>query len=115
MGIGAGIAFPALFGVAMSDATPSDAGLISGLINTTAQVGGALGLAVLATLSSSRSTSLLDDGKAENVALNSGYNLAYAIAAGCVVVGVAIGITMLKPKGHVRQEAEGHEMALAQD
>ena len=54
-GIGAGVCFPALMTLAMSGATPSDAGLASGLVNTTAQVGGALGLAVLATLSASHS------------------------------------------------------------
>ena len=57
LGIGAGVCFPALMTLAMSGATPSDAGLASGLVNTTAQVGGALGLAVLATLSTSHSDS----------------------------------------------------------
>ena len=59
LGVGAGVFFPALMTIAMSSATPSDAGLASGLVNTTAQVGGALGLAVLATLSTSRSEDLL--------------------------------------------------------
>ena len=59
LGTGAGLAFPALMTLAMSGATPSDAGLASGLVNTTAQVGGALGLAVLATLSTTRSEDLL--------------------------------------------------------
>ena len=59
LGTGAGLCFPALMTLAMSGATPSDAGLASGLINTTAQVGGALGLAVLATLSTSRSEELI--------------------------------------------------------
>ena len=49
-GVGAGLSFPALMTLAMSGASPSDAGLASGLVNTTQQVGGALGLAVLATL-----------------------------------------------------------------
>ena len=57
LGIGAGLAFPALMTLAMSGVTPSDAGLASGLVNTTAQVGGALGLAVLATLASTRTVS----------------------------------------------------------
>ena len=64
LGIGAGIAFPALMNVAMSGATPQDAGLASGLVNTTAQVGGALGLAVLATLSDSRTSTLSTPGRA---------------------------------------------------
>ena len=59
LGAGAGMAFPALMTLAMSGATQSDAGLASGLVNTTVQVGGALGLAVLATLSATRSEDLV--------------------------------------------------------
>ena len=55
LGFGAGVCFPALMTLAMSGATPEDAGLASGLVNTTTQVGGAIGLAVLATLSTERS------------------------------------------------------------
>jgi EmrB/QacA subfamily drug resistance transporter len=82
LGTGAGLCFPALMTLAMSGATPSDAGLASGLINTTAQVGGALGLAVLATLSASRSDALIADGEATAQALTSGYHLAFWIGAG---------------------------------
>ena len=64
IGIGVAVCFPALMTLAMSGATPEDAGLASGLINTTAQVGGALGLAVLATVSASRTDSLIDEGEA---------------------------------------------------
>ena len=63
LGIGAGLAFPALMTLAMSGATPSDAGLASGLVNTTVQVGGAIGLAVLATLATERTDGLLADGE----------------------------------------------------
>src|SRR5262249_62179923 len=59
MGTGAGLCFPALMTLAMSSATPQDAGLASGLVNTTAQIGGALGLAVLATLSASPTSALI--------------------------------------------------------
>src|SRR5215212_1043796 len=90
LGIGAGLCFPALMTLAMSGATPSDAGLASGLINTTAQVGGALGLAVLATLSASRSDQLIADGESAAAALTSGYHLAFGIGAGLVVVAIAI-------------------------
>ena len=62
LGTGVGICFPALMTLAMSGATPEDAGLASGLVNTTAQVGGALGLAVLATLSASRTDTLTGAG-----------------------------------------------------
>ena len=67
LGVGAGIAFPALVTLAMSGATASDSGLASGLVNTTQQVGGALGLAVLATLSTSRTNHLLADGQERGV------------------------------------------------
>ncbi len=59
LGVGAGLVFPALMTLAMSGATPEDSGLRLGLVNTTQQVGGALGLAVLATLSTTRTGSLL--------------------------------------------------------
>ena len=59
MGIGAGLAFPSLMTLAMSAATAEDSGLASGLVNTTQQVGGALGLAVLATLSTTHTNTLL--------------------------------------------------------
>ena len=62
MGIGAGLAFPSLMTLAMSTATPEDSGLVSGLVNTSQQVGGALGLSVLATLASTRATSLQHAG-----------------------------------------------------
>ena len=59
LGLGAGACFPALVGLAMSGVKTHQAGLASGLVNTTAQVGGALGLAVLATLSTTRTAQLV--------------------------------------------------------
>ena len=73
LGMGAGLAFTPLMTLAMSGATPSDSGVVSGLVNTTQQVGGALGLAVLATLAASHSDSKLADGATEAAALTSGY------------------------------------------
>jgi EmrB/QacA subfamily drug resistance transporter len=89
LGVGAGVCFPALMNVAMSGASPQDAGLASGLINTTAQVGGALGLAVLATLSASRSQHLLAQGHPTAAALTGGYHLAFWIAAGLTAAAIA--------------------------
>jgi hypothetical protein len=66
------------------------------LINTTAQVGGALGLAVLATLSASRSDQLIGDGESAAAALTSGYHLAFGIGAGLVVVAIAVALTVLQ-------------------
>jgi EmrB/QacA subfamily drug resistance transporter len=90
LGIGAGVCFPALMNVAMSGATPQDAGLASGLVNTTAQVGGALGLAVLATLSASRSKHLTAAGHSSASALTGGYHLAFWIAAALVAGAIAV-------------------------
>jgi MFS family permease len=96
MGAGAGLAFPALMTVAMAGATPADAGLASRLVNTTAQVGGALGLAVLATVSAGRTSALAARGEGAAAALTGGYHLAFWIAAGLVAVGIAVGGTVLR-------------------
>jgi predicted MFS family arabinose efflux permease len=113
LGFGAGLAFPALMTLAMSGATPEDAGLVSGLINTTAQVGGALGLAVLATLSTSRSDTLVKQGKSAADALTGGYHLAFWIAAALVVAAIVVAATVLKPSPQPEAATElgGHEPA----
>jgi EmrB/QacA subfamily drug resistance transporter len=98
MGIGIGICFPALMTIAMSGATRADAGLASGLVNTTAQVGGAVGLAVLATLSTSRSDSLEAAGHSTASALTSGYHLAFWIAAGLVVAAIGVAALVIQPE-----------------
>ncbi|HEX3509494.1 MAG TPA: MFS transporter [Solirubrobacteraceae bacterium] len=105
LGVGAGMSFPALMNVAMSGATPQDAGLASGLVNTTAQVGGALGLALLATISSSHSNHLLHTGHSTAASLTGGYHVAFWIAAAlagaalAVVVGVLGGERAPAPAG----------------
>jgi hypothetical protein len=83
--------------LAMSGATPENAGLASGLVNTTAQVGAALGLAVLATLSAARTTALTSLGAGAKAALTGGYHLAFCVAAGLVAVSVAIAVFVLQP------------------
>jgi EmrB/QacA subfamily drug resistance transporter len=97
LGIGAGLAFPSLMTLAMSGVTAEDAGLASGLVNTTAQVGSALGLAVLATLSASRTGTLVAQGHGEKAALVGGYHLAFWVAAGLVGAAVVIARTVLRP------------------
>ena len=106
LGTGAGVSFPALMTLAMSGATPSDAGLASGLVNTTAQIGAALGLAVLATLSASRSDALIADGEPTDVALTSGYHLAFWIAAGLVLVAIVVVLTVLRPEPRAAADRE---------
>jgi MFS family permease len=99
LGLGAGLAFPSLMTLAMSGATQSDSGLASGLVNTSVQVGGAIGLAVLATLATERTDGLLADGESTAAALNSGYHLAYLIGAALVAVAVVVAVTALRSKG----------------
>jgi predicted MFS family arabinose efflux permease len=96
LGLGAGLAFPSLMTLAMSGATPSDSGLASGLVNTSVQVGGAIGLAVLATLATERTDGLLADGESAASALNSGYHLAYLIGAALVLVAIIVAVVALR-------------------
>jgi EmrB/QacA subfamily drug resistance transporter len=96
IGIGMGLSFPALMTLAMSGASHDDAGLASGLVNTTAQVGGALGLAVLATTSTSYTTSLLASGVGRLEALTSGFHLAFWISSGLVAVALALAVFVLR-------------------
>ena len=97
LGVGAGMAFPALTILAMSGATPQDAGVASGVLNTTTQVGGALGLAILATLSIDRAGQLTAEGHANAVALSGGYHLTWAIGAGILLVTTVLAFTLLRP------------------
>jgi EmrB/QacA subfamily drug resistance transporter len=96
LGAGAGLSFPALMTLAMSGATPSDAGLASGLVNTTVQVGGAVGLAVLATLATSRTEGLRADGESVAAALNGGYHLAYLVGAALTAVAIVVALVALR-------------------
>jgi EmrB/QacA subfamily drug resistance transporter len=97
MGCGVGVSFAALMTLAMSDAAPSEAGLASGLVNTTAQVGGALGLAVLATLSATRTSHLLSSGVSAHAALTGGYHLGFIVGAALVVAALVVAVVVLRP------------------
>jgi MFS family permease len=96
IGIGAGLSFPSVMTLAMSGVRPEEAGLASGLVNTTLQVGGAIGLAVLATLSTSRTTDLVNSGEGTHAALTSGYRLAFLIGAVLVAVGIAVALLVIR-------------------
>jgi EmrB/QacA subfamily drug resistance transporter len=96
LGIGAGLVFPSLATLAMSSATESDSGLASGLLNTTAQVGGALGLAVLATLAASHTESLRALGESAPDALTGGFRMVFGISAVLVVAALVIGVIVLR-------------------
>ncbi|MFJ8827360.1 MFS transporter [Streptomyces sp. NPDC102467] len=90
---GGGLVLPALAGLGMSAAGEEDAGLASGLFNTTQQIGMALGVAVLSTLAASRTDSLLADGSSRAVALTDGYRLAFAV--GAALIGAAFVVALL--------------------
>jgi EmrB/QacA subfamily drug resistance transporter len=109
LGVGAGLSFPSLMTLAMSGATRSDSGLASGLVNTSLQVGGALGLAVLATLSTTRTDNLLGDGESRAAALTGGYHLAFVVAASLVAVAIVVATTVLQSAPAIAHEAELEE------
>ncbi len=109
VGLGVGTAFPALMTMAMSGATREDSGLASGLVNTSMQVGGAIGLAMLATLAAQRTGSQTAAGASHLAALNSGYHLAYLVGAALVAVAVVIAVAVLRPVEMPSPEASAAE------
>jgi EmrB/QacA subfamily drug resistance transporter len=109
IGAGVGSSFPALMTLSMSGATQSDAGLASGLVNTTMQVGAAVGLAVLATISATRTEHLAENGDSTAAALTGGYRLAFLIGAALVVAAIAVAVTVLQPERRAKEEIEERE------
>jgi MFS family permease len=117
IGLGAGLGFPSLMILAMSGTTQSDSGLASGLVNTSVQVGGAIGLAVLATLATERTSHLVAGGEPAAAALNSGYHLAYLTGAGLVLVAIVVALRFLRarvPEGAAEPEPVPEAPAEAQ-
>ncbi|MDX3229516.1 MFS transporter [Streptomyces sp. ME19-01-6] len=108
---GFGLALPALTTLGMSGAKEDDAGLASGLFNTTQQIGMSLGVAVLSTLAASRSDGLLAQGKSQAEALTGGYHLAFTVGTGLLVATFVVAFTVLtppapKPTAAVRKNAD---------
>ncbi len=97
IGLGLGLAFMPLLGIAMADMPAADAGLGSGIVNVSQQISGALGLAVLGTIATSHTKSLLAGGHGAIASLVSGYHLAFLVGAGCVVVGIGLALVLLAP------------------
>jgi EmrB/QacA subfamily drug resistance transporter len=106
IGLGAGLAFPSLMMLAMSGATPEDSGLASGLVNTSVQVGGAIGLAVLATLASERTDTATSQGDSLAAALNSGYHLAYLVGAALVGAAIVVALKAFRTEGEATVATE---------
>jgi EmrB/QacA subfamily drug resistance transporter len=96
LGLGAGIAFNPVLLAAMSDVAPEESGLASGVVNTAFMMGGALGLAVLASLAASRSDSLRGDGHGPLDALVGGHHVAFLVGAIFAVAAAAIGAGLLR-------------------
>jgi EmrB/QacA subfamily drug resistance transporter len=106
IGVGLGFAFVPVSIAALSGASGKEAGLASGLINTNQQIGGALGLAILISISTTRSDNLIEDGVAEVNALTDGYSLAFWVAAGFAILGVIVTLLALKREELVMEHAE---------
>ncbi|WP_155371147.1 MFS transporter [Catellatospora vulcania] len=111
---GFGLALPALTTLGMSGAGPDDAGLASGLFNTTQQIGMAVGVAVLSTLAAGRTGQALADGASQAAALTGGYRLAYTVGAGLMVVAFAVAYALLRrPRPTTQPQSEHQAMPAA--
>src|SRR5262245_60576527 len=108
LGIGEGIAFNPVLLAAMGDVKPSDSGLASGIVNTSFMMGGALGLALLASLAAARTEALTAAGASSISALNGGYHLAFLVGAVCAGVAGLLGGALIRP---ARQSAAPVERA----
>jgi EmrB/QacA subfamily drug resistance transporter len=114
LGLGAGMAFNPVLLAAMSDVEPTEAGLASGVVNTSFMMGGALGLAVLASLAASRSDTLLAAGESEAAALTGGYHVAFFVGALFAIAAAAIGGLLLRQGAYAAQQAEHEPQAAAE-
>jgi EmrB/QacA subfamily drug resistance transporter len=107
LGLGAGMAFNPVLLAAMSDVEPTEAGLASGLVNTSFMMGGALGLAVLASLAAARSDALLADGESQRTALTGGYHVAFFLGAIFAAAAAALGAFLLRARTPEAARARG--------
>jgi MFS family permease len=111
LGIGAGMAFNPVLLAAMSDVAPEEAGLASGLVNTSFMMGGALGLAVLASLAASRTDTLLASGEGRLEALTGGYRVAFVVGAVFAIGAAVIGAVFLRA-GAAQEAVHGEREGL---
>jgi len=111
LGCGAGMAFNPMLLAAMSDVPPEESGLASGVVNTAFMMGGALGLAVLASIADRRTVTLVDSGESLVSALNGGYHVAFVAGAAFAAAGAALGAVLLRTRlqapAHHGEEAIG--------
>ena len=97
-GLGLGFAFVPVTIAAMSGSSPEEAGLASGLINTSQQIGGALGLAILASIANSSTSSALGSGSDKAVALTTGFSDAFTVGAGFAVAGALLAAVLISSR-----------------
>jgi EmrB/QacA subfamily drug resistance transporter len=109
LGLGAGMAFNPVLLAAMGDVRQEEAGLASGVVNTAFMMGGALGLAVLASLAASRTDTLAASGSGELEALTGGYHAAFLVGALFAAGAAVIGAVLLRPKPMQEMDAHGVE------
>jgi MFS family permease len=107
LGVGAGMAFNPVLLAAMSEVAPDEAGLASGVVNTSFMMGGALGLAVLASLAASRTDTLLASGDDQLTALTGGYNLAFFVGAIFALTAAVLGGALLRVATPASEPSEG--------
>jgi len=103
LGLGAGLAFNPLLLAAMNDVAPRDSGLASGIVNTSFMMGGALGLAVLASLADARTSTALQGGLTSAAALTSGYHAAFAVGAAFALAAAILGATLIRTGAKVHE------------
>jgi predicted MFS family arabinose efflux permease len=108
LGIGAGMAFNPMLLAAMSEVAPEQSGLASGVVNTAFMMGGALGLAVLASLAASRTDSLTASGSSHLAALNGGYHVALLVGAVFAIAAASVGAVFLRSGAEAPAEAAEH-------
>jgi EmrB/QacA subfamily drug resistance transporter len=105
-GLGAGVAFNPLLLSAMSDVAPDESGLASGVVNTSFMMGGALGLAILASLAAAHTDSMTVAGADAATALNSGYHLAFLLGALAAVIASTLAAAFVRTRMHDQAKTE---------
>jgi len=111
LGLGAGVAFNPVLLAAMSDVAPDESGLASGVVNTSFMMGGALGLATLASLAAARTSNLAAAGADAATALNGGYHLAFLLGAVAAVLASALAGAFVRTRAHSQTQGEASSAA----
>jgi MFS family permease len=111
IGLGIGVAFSPLMAIAMAHIPAADAGLGSGIVNVSQQLSGAVGLAVLGTVATNRTHTLVESGHPLTGSLISGYHLAFTIGAASILAGAVLALVLLRPRAMREPEFASHSLA----